>query len=308
MAPPPADDGRVKGVARVARYLVTLPERVGRMLFAGAGGVVHESAYLLLPRFVRRSRLYEATAKNVLRVAIELLGGVPAGSSSGISADEVDVGRMATSKAVGNVAEVGAIAALGFSPLWLLAAAADLMNGSRTYLRALEGELVAAGLLPPDARFTSLDQLMGALEGTAADSARVIDLPPLELQALKRAVADLGTDVASLPTPAELAALFDGLKRTAEREHLTLLQLSSGLGLAFLASARTLGREQVVQPYREDWQPLAEEGIAAYVTRVARPYGDTMGRHLDPRTDTLTERLPAYARRAWRWVRSHVGR
>lgn len=304
MAPSLAEGSGAKAAASLAKYLVTLPERVGRLLFAGAGGVVHESAHLLLPRFVRRSRLYEATAKNVLRVAIELLGGVPAGSSSGITANEVDVGRMATQKAVGNVAEVGAIAAFGFSPLWLLAAAADLMNGSRTYLRALEMELAATGLLSPDARFTSLDQLMGALEGTAADSARMIDMPPLELQALKRAVAELATDAASLPTPGELAALFEGLQRTAEREHLTLLQVSSGLGLAFLASARALGRDEVLRPYREDWQPLADEGVGAYVARVARPYGAAMGRHLDPRSATFTERVPGYARGAWRWLQS----
>ena len=39
---------------------------------------VHETAELVLPRLVRRSRLYEATAKNLLRVSIELVGGVEA--------------------------------------------------------------------------------------------------------------------------------------------------------------------------------------------------------------------------------------
>ena len=39
------------------------------------GGAVYETAQLVLPRLVRRSRLYEATAKNLLRVAIELVGG-----------------------------------------------------------------------------------------------------------------------------------------------------------------------------------------------------------------------------------------
>lgn len=291
-----------------AKYLVTLPERLSRLLFAGAGGVVHEGAYLLLPRFLRQSRLYEATAKNVLRVAIELVGGVPAGASSGVDPEAADIGRLASQKAAGNVAEVGAIAAFGFSPLWLLAGAADLMSGSRAYLRALERELVAAGILDPGARFTSLDQLMGAFEGTAADSARLIDMPPLELAALKRAMAELASDVSSLPTPSELAALFEGMQRTAEREQRSLLQVSSGLGLAFLTSARSLGREQVLQPYREDWQPLANEGFAAYATRVARPYGATMGRHLDPRSSTFTERVPDYLGRGWRWVRGRLGR
>jgi hypothetical protein len=64
-------------------FLVSLPERAFRSVFALVGGGVHETAELLLPRLVRRSRLYEATAKNLLRVSIELVGGVdaPAGAA-----------------------------------------------------------------------------------------------------------------------------------------------------------------------------------------------------------------------------------
>ena len=43
---------------------------------AGLLGGVHETAQLVLPRLVRRSRLYEVTAKNMLRIGIDLIGGV----------------------------------------------------------------------------------------------------------------------------------------------------------------------------------------------------------------------------------------
>ena len=59
-------------------FLLSLPERAMRAVVAVAGGTVHETAQLVLPRFVRGSRLYEATAKNLLRVAIELVGRVAA--------------------------------------------------------------------------------------------------------------------------------------------------------------------------------------------------------------------------------------
>ena len=59
-------------------FLASLPERGVRSVFALVGGSVHETAELVLPRLVRRSRLYEATAKNLLRVSIELVGGVEA--------------------------------------------------------------------------------------------------------------------------------------------------------------------------------------------------------------------------------------
>ena len=63
-------------MARCGSFLVSLPERIVRSLVGALGGAVHETAEVVLPRFARRSRLYEATAKNLLRIAIELVGGV----------------------------------------------------------------------------------------------------------------------------------------------------------------------------------------------------------------------------------------
>src|SRR6476659_3237188 len=121
-------------------FLASLPERAVRSVFALVGGSVHETAELLLPRLVRRSRLYEATAKNLLRVAIELVGGVEARIPTEAEF-EPDPGRLAVRKGVGNAVELGSIAAFGFSPLWVLAAAADVTHGSRVYLDAFVAEL-----------------------------------------------------------------------------------------------------------------------------------------------------------------------
>ena len=130
-----------------ASFLVSLPERAFRAVAATLGGVLHETFQLALPRVVRHSRLYEATAKNLLRVTIELVGGVePAAPVAGEF--EPDAGRLAVRKGAGNVVELGSIAAFGFSPLWILAAAADVTRGSRTYLDAFVGELVREGVLP----------------------------------------------------------------------------------------------------------------------------------------------------------------
>jgi len=63
-----------RSAARV-RYLASLPERGLRALSATVFGTAHEAAQLALPRFVRRSRFYEVTAKNALRIAVELVGG-----------------------------------------------------------------------------------------------------------------------------------------------------------------------------------------------------------------------------------------
>lgn len=270
-------------------FALSLPERAARALAAALGGAVHETATLLLPRFVRRSRLYEATARNLLRVTIELVGGVRPPAPP-VEEVEPDPRRLAVRKGAGNAVELGSIAAFGFSPLWLLAGAADVMHGTRVYLDALVAELKRAGVLDEEAQLGSVDELLEALEGSSGSAARLIDVPPLELEALRRSLGELREDAAGLPTAAELAAAYEGLRETARRERRPLLEVSTGVGLAFFHSARHVGRRHVLEPYGEDLQPLREEGFGAYAARVARPYADAVRRHLDPGATSLTER------------------
>jgi hypothetical protein len=269
------------------RFVASLPERLVRSLAATLGGMLYESAQLLLPRVVRRSRLYEATARNALRIAIELVGGVDGPSRE---PDDLPPGRLAVRKTAGNVVEVGSIAAFGFSPLWLLAATSDVLRGTRVYLDALVAELKAAQVLAPEASPATVDELLEALEGTSGGVARLIDVPPLELSELRRSLAELSADVRRLPSAAELARLFEGLRRQASAEDASLLETSSAIGLAFLSSARHVGRAHVLDPYRDDWRPVHDEGVAAYVRRVAAPYRRATAAHLDPERPTLTER------------------
>jgi hypothetical protein len=268
---------------------LSLPERVARTLAAVVGGLVHETATLVLPRLVRRSRLYEATAKNLLRITLELVGGVEASQPS-TQEVEPDPGRLAIRKGAGNVVELGSIAAFGFSPLWLLAAAADVTHGSRVYLDTFVSELKQAGVLQRETSLETVDDLLGALEGVSGTSARLIDIPPLEVEALKRSLADLRRDASGLPAPNELARLLDGLRRTAAQERRNLLEVSVGVGFAFFNSARHVGRQHVLDPYREDLRPVGREGFGAYAARVSKRYADAVARHFDPSTPTLTER------------------
>jgi hypothetical protein len=237
--------------------------------------------------------LYEATAKNMLRIAIELVGDVERAAPAG----EPAPGDLLKRKTAGNVVEFGSIAAFGFSPLWLLAAASDISRGSRVYLDALVEELKRAGVVAEATELGTVDDLLAALEGAAGTTARMVDLPPLELQELRASVAELRSSAGELPSPQELAALYDGLQRTAARERRPLLEVSTGMGLAFLLSARNVGREHLVAPYREDWKPLREEGFAAYARRTAEPYRAAIAGHFDPERRTWTERALTRFRR-----------
>jgi hypothetical protein len=268
--------------------VVSLPERLIRTLVGSAAGLVYESAQVLLPRLVRRSRLYEATAKNLLRISIELVGGVEAAPS--VEPAEPAPKELAKRKGAGNVVELSSIAAFGFSPLWLLAAASDVAHGSRVYLDSLTGELKAAGVLSDEAHFGSVDELLAALEGGSGTAAGLIDIPPLELAELRRSVSELRDHADELPSPKELAALYRGLKAEARLEQRSLLEVSQGVGMAFLLSAGKVSRTHLLVPYREDWKPLREEGFGAYARRVSAPYRAAVGGHFDPRRETWTER------------------
>ncbi len=272
---------------RVVPYIVSFPERLVRATAAALGGTAHETAVLVLPRLVRRSRLYQVTARNLLRVMIELVGRV---EDSPTAEPSAGAGEIAARKVAGNIVELGSIAAFGFSPLWLIAGASDLIHGSRVYLRALEVELARAGVLARDVHFGSVDDLLKALEGASGRTALLIDIPPLELRELRRSLVELAGEAKRLPSKRELAALYDGLVHTARVENRSLLEVSTGIGLAFLTSARSVSRDELVVPYREDWKPVADEGFAAYARRVRGPYARAVAGHLDPDVGTWTER------------------
>ena len=275
---------------RATAYVVSIPERIVRAVAAALGGTIHETAELLLPRLVRKSRFYEATAKNLLRITVELVGGVDRPADLVAEEHESSPKKLAVRKAGGNVVELGSILAFGFSPLWLLAGAADVTHGTRVYLDTLVGELKFAGVLAREAEFASVDDLLAALEGASGTTARLIDIPPLEVEGLKRSLADLRDDAKGLPTPPELAAVYDALLAEAGREQRSLLEVSTGVGLAFFNSARKVGRQHLLDPYTEDLRPVVDEGFASYARRVGRPYAQAVSRHFDPSRSTLTQR------------------
>jgi hypothetical protein len=272
---------------RLATYVVSLPERIVRTAAAVVGGTVHETAQLLLPRLIRRSRLYEVSAKNLLRILVEGVGAVEGSSTADPNA--AGASELAVRKGAGNVVELGSILAFGFSPLWLLAGASDVTHGSRVYLRELVEELKAAGVVAEDADVGSVDELLGVLEGTSGRSARLIDLPPLEVEELRTSLDELRSVATELPSQEELARVYRGLRTQAAQEDRSVLEVSSGIGLAFLLSARNVSRTHLVAPYREDWQPLRNEGFAAYATRVGRPYARAVAGHFHPERETYTE-------------------
>jgi hypothetical protein len=74
---------------------------------------------------------------------------------------------------------------VGWSPLWLFAATADLTGGTRTYLQALVSELRRDGLLHEGVNIASVEELLDTLEDTSGLVADSLDVPPLNVDDLR---------------------------------------------------------------------------------------------------------------------------
>ncbi len=280
---------------------MSLPERVVRAAVALVGGLLHETAEVLLPLWLRRSYLYQATIARLLRIAIELIGGVSAVAPAGALPAQALLVR----KTAGNAIELAGFLAVGWSPLWLLAAAADLTGGTRVYLRALVAELRGAGILPTDSTITSVDELLTTLEHSSGLIADTIDMPPLNVREMRASWQALAQHVSELPDAERMAALFRDLEQVAAREGQSLAALSGLIAVGALRAGLQLGTAYVFEYYRQALRSIANEGLVTYLRRVSRPYRARIVRHLDPRSETYTERL---LRHLHSWQRRRTSR
>ena len=110
--------------------------------------MVFETSEVVLPAFVRRSKLYQATVARVLRLVVEMVGGV-----LGVFGKEsMPVRELAVRKLAGNAVELAGFLAFGWSPVWLLAAADVRMAAA--LLTSAGGRAETSPGLPADSDIT----------------------------------------------------------------------------------------------------------------------------------------------------------
>ena len=272
---------------RIPRYLISLPERMTRAAIALVGGAVYETSNVALPRALRESKLYQVTVDRLLRILIEWVGDV-----RDIYRDEATpVQELAARKFTGNVLEVASIFAVGFSPLWLLAAASDIMGGSKAYLRALFAELEAAGHLPQDTDVASYEELLSRLETGSGVLADAIDVPPMSVREARASFDALRQQARDLPPAEDLAVFFQEMQATARREGRSLTDVSAALGLAAAKAGVEMGNAHVFDFYRDALGAIRAEGLLRFLRRIATPYVSRAGSHFDPNERTYTDRF-----------------
>ncbi len=269
------------------RYLASLPERTARAGAALTGGLVYETGEVVLPLAVRRSRLYQAVVGRLLRLTIELVGGV----EGVFPTEEMQARELLARKTAGNVVEVGSFLAVGWSPVWLLAGASDLIGGSKAYLRVLVAELKDAGVLSVQEDVASFEELLTALEGTSGVLADAVDVPPLNVAGARASWQELRRQAADLPDARGLEEIFSELRLAARREDRSVMEISSVVALGAVRAGMRLGNVHIFDYYRGALRTIADEGLVSFLYRTSTPYLARARSHFDPGSSTLSERL-----------------
>jgi hypothetical protein len=297
--------GRHRGV----RYAASLPERVVRSASALAAGTVHEIAAVALPIGLRRGRLYRNLVEVTLKFLIENVGGVESTQPSEQKLGEDFLVR----RAAGNGIELLGLVAFRASPVWVLAALADIAGFGRQLIPEIAESLRKEGLLSPDDNFTTMEQLLQGLERSSAQLAETVNAPPLDVAGLRQEWTKLVAEARQLPAPKlptaeSVLQVWQDLRSTAESERRSVFEISSLLALSAVSSlperARVLSKSAAIalrhggaavstallEHYRASLQELRETGFLRYGVRQLTPYADAAVGAFSPARGTLTER------------------
>ena len=268
-------------------YVVSLPERLVRTAAVAGGGLVLETSELVLPPPVRRSKIYQATIGRMVRITVEFVGGV----TGRYAAETMAARDLATRKLAGNAVELASVLAVGFSPLWILAAASDITFGTRAYLDTFVKELKRTKVLAESAEISSVDDLLAVLENSSGLAADTIDIPPVSVNHMRASMNTLRQNVALIPAPRNLATIFAEMNNTAREQNRSLLTVSSLLAAGAIQSGLQLGNTHLFSFYVDALTTIRREGIPSYLTRISRPYITAATRHLNPDSSSHTQRL-----------------
>ena len=298
------------GGMTVKAYLLSLPERLIRSAMGLGAGVVREVGDVALPDGIRRSQLYQNLVDATLRYLIEQVGGV-----EGVYiATEALPDNFLARRTAGNAVEVLGIVAFRASPVWVLAALADLCGMGRQLIPEMADALKAQGLLEEGAEFTTVDQMLDGLERTSSRLAATINTPPLDVAGLREEWEAIRKDarrvpLASLPSRDTIINMWAQLKAEAARQDRSLFETSSAMavsaartfpgGVRWLSASARVGVTRtghvfaaaLLDHYRQTLNEIRQVGYLAYVGRQFRPYIRAAVDHFSPTRHTFTQSM-----------------
>ena len=297
-------------------YVLSLPERVIRSALGLSAGLLREVGEVALPQGVRRSALYKSLVDTTLRYVIERVGGAE-GVYPSEQPQPVD---FLARRGAGHAIELLGIAAFRLSPVWVLAALADLSGLGRHLIPEIAEALKAEGLLRETSQFESVDQLLDGLEKTSSRLAQTMIIPPLNVAELRKEWQAIrsqarGANPLQLPSPDAIGSHWQQLKEESTRQGRSIFETSSLVALAAVrslpAKARWLavstgvgaGRAgkvlaaDVLDGYSRTLAELRTVGYLAYARRQLSPYLRACVDQFSEQQRTLTQRVLGRMRR-----------
>lgn len=296
--------------AGVPDYLLSLPERVVRSTAALAGGLLREAGDVVLPARLRRTSLYRNMVEVGLRFMIEEVGQV----EGTYPADGQLASDFLLRRTAGHGIEWAGILAFHASPVWVMAALADISGAGRGLISEISDALKQEGLLDPGAKFESVDQILDGLERSAGRLAETMNTPPMDVATLRSEWEAFREAVARIP-PRNLPSAdlvrrnWEALKKEAAAQNRPVFVLSSIMALSAVAripeNLRWLSRcaqsaarrttqvfaSALLDHYADTLKEIRQTGYLAYWAREFRPYLLAAARQFSPRRESLTQRL-----------------
>ena len=298
-----------EAIWNVSLYTLSIPERYLRGLTALTGGMLKETTDIVVPDFVQDTTSYNLFVGNLLRFAVENVGGV-----EGLYDEEQLEGEYATRKVIGNAIEGVGIATVHASPLWIFAFFADGVKGGQAYLDRLSDELVEKGYLESEKTSKSLKGLLEGLERTTTSFAQNIDTPPLSKEEIVGNINEIRESFSELWSSTGKAAgditedvgdIMQEFIDTANEEGQSLLELGGVMALQATSRAKkaagvavtapqVAGKmlfENILEYYRDTLSDIHEHGYARVASDVIDPYGNAILKQFSTDKETWTEKL-----------------
>jgi hypothetical protein len=292
---------------RVGNYVLSLPERVLRSASAAAGGLLREIGEVAVPAAVRRTKLYRNMVDSTLRFLVEQVGQMEGAWEEQDRLAE----NFAVRRAAGNGIEMIGILTFRASPVWVLAALADLSGAGRHLIREIAASLQQQGLLDPAERFESVDQMLDGLERVSGRAADAINTPPLDVAGLRAEWEAIRREAGSVKRPSlpRVEGLWRGIERTAADEGRSVFEVSSLMALgavtgvpeqlrwfsrSAVAAARRTGEiagEALLGHYTTALEQIRATGFLSYWAREFRPYLRAAAAQFSPDRESSTERF-----------------
>ncbi len=288
---------------------MSIPERLLRSGAALAGGLIRELGDVTLPAAIRRTKTYRTMVEIALRFMIEQLGEV-----KGVYPSEGELANnFIMRRTAGHGLELAGLLVFRASPVWIMAALADISGAGRQIVQEIAESMKEEGLLEREAKFENIDQILDGLEITAAWAADFCNTPPLDVPGLRREWNTFRESAAKIPPrnlpSAELIRRhWDEMKAEAAAQNRPVFELSSMMALeaasrapqTLLRLARAANRavwrtgqsfaKSALDHYSQTLLDIRQRGYAAYWTAAFRPYLRAAAGQFSPKHRSLTAR------------------